>query len=76
MQAFAEQVLESIREIVEQQGTQTTFSGLLVLATHEAIDILSIRVDEFTQDVNTQVARCTSQQHVAQLLAFTTTECR
>ena len=74
VEPLAEQVLECVREVVEQQGAQSALGSLQVFPAHEAIDIACIGVNEFTQDVDAQVTRGSRQQHVAQRLTFTVAE--
>ena len=74
VQSLTKQFLEGVCEVVEQQGSQAALCFLLRLAAHQAIDVLGIRVNQFAQDVDTQITCSTCDQHIAQLLALTRTE--
>ena len=63
---LTEEFFEGIREIIEEEGTQTALGIFLRLAANEAIDVVGLAVDEFAQDMNTQIACGTRQQHIAQ----------
>ena len=74
MQALAEELHEGFCEIVVEQGAQTTLSFLQRLTANQTVDVLGIAVDQLSQDVDTQIARRTCNQHIAQFLALTRTE--
>ena len=72
--ALAEERLEGIGEIVEEQGAQTIFGLFERLAAYEAIDIGRVGVDELAQDVDAQITRGTRDEHVAERTTFALTE--
>ena len=74
VQALAEQVGERVVKIVEQQRLQSALGSLEGLTAHEAVDILSIGVDELAQDVDSQVTCSARHEYVAQFLAFALAE--
>ena len=65
MQALTEEMLEGIGKIIVKQRAQTTLCSLLTLTTDQTINLVSIGIDQFTQDVDTKIACSTSQQHIA-----------
>ena len=70
----SEERFECIGEIIVEQGAQAAFSGFECLAADQAVDILSVAVDEFAEDMHAQIASGTGYQYIAQRLCFSLLE--
>ena len=64
-EAGTEEFIKTSVEIVEEQVTQTSLRIVLVFSADKTRDGLGIRVNEFAQDVDTEITGSTCEQYIA-----------
>ena len=73
-QSVAKQFTIRIVKVIEEHCLQTVLCCLVILSTNHTIDLLSRRLDEFVQNMDSQIACRTSEEYILQYLLLSCKE--